>query len=243
MSTLGVYTLGELRTQSQQRADMVNSSFITNAEWTNYINESYFELYDLLVSKFGDDYYIGAPYNITMDGINFQFALPANFYKLVGVDVLIGNNFYVPIKTFSFGDRTPNYYTGSVPSAGQVVRLWFVPRMVELSSDGDTVDGVSGWGEYIIADVCIKALQKEESDTAVFERQKAALTQRIVDMAANRDAANPLTVTDSQAQVNGWPFAINTLYAPNILRYTLKGSNIWVINYGLGVGGGGGYGG
>lgn len=237
MSTLGVYTLGEIRTQAQQRADMVNSDFVTDSEWTNYINESYFELYDLLVSKFGDDYYIADPYTITTDGTNYLYSLPANFYKMAGVDVLLmGSNFYVPIKTFPFGDRTPNYYIGSVPSGGQQVRLWYVPRMVELVDDDDTVDGVSGWGEYIIIDVVIKALQKEETDTASFERQKEAMKQRIIDMAANRDAANPLTVTDSQAQAYGWPFAINSLYAPNILRYTIKGSKLWLINYGLGVG-------
>jgi hypothetical protein len=108
--------------------------------------------------------------------------------------------------------------------------------MTELTDDADTMDGVSGWGEYVIVDCVIKALQKEESDTSVAERQKAGLVQRIVDMAANRDAANPLTVTDSQAQVSGWPFAINSLYAPNILRYSIKGSKIWVLNYGMGMG-------
>lgn len=237
MSTLGVYTLGEIRTMAQQRSDMVGSQFITTAEWNSYINASYFELWDLLVSKYGDDYKVNTPYTFTTDGITSLYALPSNFYKLLGVDVLLmGSNFYVPIKSYNFGDRTPNYYIGEVPSAGQQVRLWYIPRMVELVVDADTVDGISGWSEYIVVDVCIKALAKEESDTTVFERQKAGLLARITEMAENRDAGNPLSVTDSQAQAYGWPMAISSLYAPNILRYHLLGSNIQVINYGLGVG-------
>lgn len=240
MSTSSVYTLLEIRNMAKQRADMVGSSFITDPEWTNYINESAFELYDLLVGAYGDDYYLKyPPYSITTDGTAFYYDVPSDFYKLVGVDVLLmGSNFYVPIKSFNFGDRTPNYYVGAVPSAGQVVRLWYVPRMVELSADGDTFDGISGWVEYIIVDAVIKAWQKEESDATSFMMQKENLKKRIESMGANRDAGNPLTVTDSQAQAYGWPFAINSLYAPNILRYSLQGSKIWLINYGLGIGGG-----
>ena len=39
-------------------------------------------------------------------------------------------------------------------------------------------------------------MQKEESDVTVLLNQKAELTKRITDAAANRDADNPLTVTD-----------------------------------------------
>lgn len=239
MSTNSIYTLGELRTMAQQRADLVNSPFITNAEWNNYINESAYELYDLLVAAYGNDYYTSAPYTITTDGTNFLYALPTDFYKMVAVDVLLmGSNFYVPLKTFAIGDRTPNYYIGAVPANGQVVRLFYVQRLQEMVVDGDTLDGVSGWGEYVIVDTVIKALQKEETDVQSYMIQKEGLRQRIMSMAPNRDAANPITVTDSQAQAYGWPFAINSLYAPNILRYLVQGSKLWLINYGLGIGGG-----
>lgn len=237
MSTSSIYTLGEIRLTCQQRTDMVNSQFISDSEWNSYINNSYFELYDLLVGAYGDDYYVANPYTYTMDGTNFQYALPNDFYKAIGVDVLLmGSNFYVPIKSFNFGDRTPNFYIGSVPSAGQRARLWYIPRMAELVDDADEMDGVSGWEEYIVCDVAIKALAKEESDPSVFMAQKQALKVRIQSMASNRDAGNPMSVTDSQAQAYGWPFAISSLYAPNILRYRVTGSKVWFINYGIGVG-------
>ena len=36
--------LSQLRTASRQRADMVNSTFISDAELSSYINASYFEI-------------------------------------------------------------------------------------------------------------------------------------------------------------------------------------------------------
>jgi hypothetical protein len=66
-----------------------------------------------------------------------------------------------------------------------------------MTSDSDTLDGVSGWEEYVITDCCIKALAKEESDPSIFMAQKAALLLRIEAAAENRDAGSPATVSDT----------------------------------------------
>jgi hypothetical protein len=95
---------------------------------------------------------------------------------------LIGNNVeIVP------DDHAPGTY-----------RFWYIPSYTTLALDADTVDGVNGWEEYIIVDACIKCLEKEESDTSVFERQKAKLEQRIEEMASNRDLDQPERITDIQ---------------------------------------------
>lgn len=89
----GDLSLGQVRLMAQQRADRVNSTFVTLPEWNAYINQSYFELYDLLVTVY-EDYYLAAPITFTTDGVSSQYALPnginysgaAPFYKLMGVD-------------------------------------------------------------------------------------------------------------------------------------------------------------
>lgn len=109
-------TLAELRTAAKQRSDNVNASFVSDAEWTSYINQSYFELYDLLVQKFGDDYFVTTNTSIVTDGTNDRFALPVSggqqvVYKLLGVDVQISgtagaaNGTYLPLKRFNFAER------------------------------------------------------------------------------------------------------------------------------------------
>lgn len=231
----GQTTLGTIRTAAQQRSDFLNSNFITTAEWNSYINASMFELYDILVQKFGDDYFVAIPYTYTTSSqINpltqaSTYQLPGDFYKGLGVEVALNPNdpnSWVTLRKFEFIQRNlwnyPNVYTfygitnlryrfnGNnlmivpIPSSGQTVRIWYVPRLSYLINDADTLDAVSGWEEYIITDVCIKALTKEESDASVFIAQKNALLKRIEEVAENRDIGEPETVSDSKLRNFAW---------------------------------------
>jgi hypothetical protein len=57
----GQINLGYLRYQARLRADMLKSNFVTNDEWNFMINNSIMELYDILVAKFGEDYFLAPP--------------------------------------------------------------------------------------------------------------------------------------------------------------------------------------
>lgn len=223
MSTLSVATLSELRTLAQQYADMVNNDFVTTSEWNTYINLGYFKLYNLLVEKYGDDYF-ATNTTFTTDGTTYQFTLPSDFFKFLGLDLQLGNvqNSWVTIRPFMFGDRNryavPNFqsfygvtnlryrvfadtlFLTPIPAAGQTLRMWYVPRMTELTSDSDTVDGISGFQEYIALDAAEAALRKQEDDVSQILAQKAMVVQQIESAAGGRDAGNPQTVTDTQSQ-------------------------------------------
>jgi hypothetical protein len=226
-------TLSELRDASKQRADMVNGSFISDAEWNSYINSSYFELYDLLVQKFGDDYFVSIDTSITTNGSSERFSLASispGVYKLLGVDLQLSgtvgasNGQYIPLKPFNMSERAmlgtvsspygrlseiryrfsgSTLWLNPLPAAGYPVRLWYVPQLTPLTSDTSSADGVSGWLEYVVTDAAIKALQKEESDVSVLMAQKQALAQRIESAAENRDAGAPATVADVGARLSG----------------------------------------
>jgi hypothetical protein len=70
----GNMSLGELRLRAQQRADRVNSNFVTLPEWNYYINQSYYELYDLLITVY-EDYYVSPRLQITTTN-SAQYDLP-----------------------------------------------------------------------------------------------------------------------------------------------------------------------
>lgn len=228
----GQMSLGQLRLASQQRADRVNSNFVTKAEWNSYINQSAFELYDILVTTF-EDYYVKEPFVFQTDGSTQQYDLSVlipDFYKLMGVDcgLNLENNAWVTLKKFDFVARNRYVYPqisatylgvfnlqyrliGStklmfipVPNTAQYIRIWYVPRMVELLADNDILDGLSGWTEYVIVDAAIKALQKEESDVSVLMAQKQALLDRIQSTAANRDVGQPDTVSNTRSRSEAW---------------------------------------
>ena len=116
-------TLSQIRLAAQQRADRVNSQFVTNSEWRSYINQAMFELYDLLITVF-EDYYVATPIQFVTDGSTYLYPLPNGtntffnatnlsvtftpppFYKLLGVDLALHNavNGYVTINKFNFID-------------------------------------------------------------------------------------------------------------------------------------------
>jgi hypothetical protein len=84
-------------------------------------------------------------------------------------------------------------------SAGGLYQLWYYPGPPVLVNDTDTMMDLDApgygddrfWWEYIVVDVAMKALQKEESDVSVLMAQKAAITARIEVMGSDRDYSVP----------------------------------------------------
>lgn len=167
------------------------------------------------------------------NGINNSQApiVGAPFYKLLGVDLALNNttNGYVTINKFNFVDRNKFVYPNTAstiygvfnlqyrvmgsniefiptPSAGQQIRIWYIPRLIQLLKDTDvTYTGISGWIEYVIVKAAYYALTKEESDTTSLVMQLAALQKRIEETATNRDAGLPDTISDARSNNGtGW---------------------------------------
>lgn len=120
----GVDCLASLRLQAQQRADRVNSNFVTMPEWNTYINQSMLELYDLLVTVY-EDYYKAPDFVFQTTGDTNQYQLPNGiitdidgaigkpFYKLLGVDMGIApntNNARVTVHKYDFIERNRYIY-------------------------------------------------------------------------------------------------------------------------------------
>lgn len=119
----GEMCLSQIRLQSQQRADRVNSQFVTLTEWNTYINQSLFELYDLLITAYGEEYYAAPVLTFNTDGVTQFYPLPNGinysgapaFYKLLGVDLGLNSqaqstNGFVTMKKFNLIDRNRYFY-------------------------------------------------------------------------------------------------------------------------------------
>lgn len=117
----GEMSLGQIRLNAKQRADQVGSNFLTLPEWNANINQSMFELYDLLVTVYED--YFAQHIEFQTNGQDMSYPLPnglnydasPSFYKLLGVDLGIstGNNAYVTVDKFNFIDRNRYLYPNS----------------------------------------------------------------------------------------------------------------------------------
>jgi hypothetical protein len=100
MSTSSDVSLGSLRQQAKEAADLEQNPAITDPAWNSFITNSRKELYDMLISAYGNDYYVATTYQFSTTGSQ-SYPLPdgspnfldttsstaAKFYKLLGVDL------------------------------------------------------------------------------------------------------------------------------------------------------------
>lgn len=213
-------SLLEIRTQIRQRLEMENSGFIKDSEFNSYINASMKELYDLMISAYGNDYFASVTPTVitTVAGQQF-YDLPADFYKMLGVDLVLGANRIVKLKPFQFNERDKyqmdGYWSAVVGNDGPrykitankiqfaptssgayTIHLWYVPLPPELVNNTDQANTLNGWEEYIILDVCIKAKNKLDLDPSAFIIQKKEIKERIEKMKEDRDAGMSFRVSD-----------------------------------------------
>lgn len=217
-------TLSDMRSRVRQRADMVNSTFVSDSEINQFINDAIAELYDLLMQKFGDDYFTVAAPETSFVTDQLDYDLPDDFLKEVGVDVKIDSQNWVTLKPFMFAERNrfntllsrgalgyqTTYYKlvgnnlrfTQIPGNNTSFRLWYIPYQPVLVNDSDTFDGFNGWEKYPEIVAAITCLNKEESDTVALERELARIVKRVEDAAQNRQAGMGYRVTDTRDITN-----------------------------------------
>lgn len=118
----GQINLGYLRYASQLRTDKLNSLYLTTDEWNFNINQSADELYDILITKFGDNYFFAPQLIIPLTGQS-SYPIPdgSNYpingvnspacHKLCGLDYNFNgatagaNAGWVPMSRFNWSDR------------------------------------------------------------------------------------------------------------------------------------------
>lgn len=205
-------TIATLRTMALQKADMENSSFVGTDELNRVLQDGYAELYDLLTAK-NQDYYLGDPTSFTLTSSN-KYALPADFYKVVGVDISENGKWY-ELDPFNFNERnhsslrgpylhrrrryrvmgTNLHITPDDDYAGSY-RIWYYPTCPVLVTVGSLDVHAENWREYIVLTAAIYCLTKEESDSSALELKRQALRKHIEELAASRDVGRSARIQD-----------------------------------------------
>ena len=210
-------TRATLRTGARQRADMEDTTFVSDAELNTWIEDARSELHDLLVTQY-EDFYANID-TITLVNGQENYALPTDYYKTLAMFYISGGLRY-ELERFNLheladyaNDRVPLLASGEhllyriignevyfepKPADASTVEHWYVPHVTALTDDVTTLalPIVPGWQECIEVAVAIEMKSKEEADTSYLERKLAQLRQRIVNSAAVRDAGKPQRVRD-----------------------------------------------
>lgn len=197
-----------------ERADMVGSNFITDQGKLDWVNESYSELYDVILRCNEDDYVNPTPTEFTVASGDYSYDLPTDFFKMIGLDREYGGK-WIEIRKFNFNKRnrlkSSWLYTArtlipavryrllgskilfdSQDDASGKYRIWYipVPTVATLTTDNFTIETTTH-RKYIETAFAIKCLDKEESDTSKLEMKLAKYESDIMATKKNRDDGEP----------------------------------------------------
>lgn len=211
--TYAAITLNDLVTRVRERADMVGSSFVSDATLYQWITEAHQKLHGMLVEAFAEEYMYELSSFTTALG-QMDFSVPSCFYKLYGIDMEI-NGQIVALKPFTRAGRnmyrnldgssnTPPMYSLSgnniklypVPPAGLSGEIIFAPQATRLELSTDQVSYPNGWERFIVIDAAIQALLKEESSVTALVAERDFILAEIRDAKEQRDLAMPRRVVD-----------------------------------------------
>jgi hypothetical protein len=219
-------TLTQLIQEVRRRANLENQiGFITDQEITSYLNYGCSEVYDMLVAAKGQEWFVASyPFLSVLN--QDTYALPANLYQLMTVDIELGNNIILSARPYMPSERNrfkwypgwfynmPVYYRLQgqfikfipAPSAAYQVQLNYYPTYIPLSNPSDTFDGINGWEEFGIWAAVAACKQKGDEDPSFAQGRCQELRAKIEAMGADHAAYDNERVHDITADYE--PFSL-----------------------------------
>lgn len=214
---MAAVTLTTLRARVRERADMTGSAFVADSATSldAWINEAHQKLHAMVVDAFGEEY-VSSTSAFTTLADTADYALPADFYKGLGVDLTIAGdvvallpymqperNFYRNSHLLADPSSRPRYrLVGSnlrlypIPQAGLTGSIRYAPAATTLTNGGDSVNYPNGWERFIVIDAAIQCLIKEESDVRALMVERERIEKEIEATKEARDLAAPKRVID-----------------------------------------------
>ena len=213
-------TLTAMLLDVRQRCNLEASTFVSDSELTEYLNQSLAKLWRRLVQNQGQPFYRSStPYTVT-SATTLQ-ALPADFYQVQEVSAVMGG-FTYSLTPFMAAERgalksatvysalgTTSYriQAGNIEflpvSQSFTATLYYSPTQPRLALGSDVFDGFAGYELAAIYETCAVVKDKEETDPSFYAGQAAAIYADIDLQMAQRDAANPERVQEVVGTMDG----------------------------------------
>jgi hypothetical protein len=205
----------------RQRTNQENSTFVTDAEITEYLNQEIAELYARIVQAQGPEHYRSSSPVSVVSGTAL-YALPADFFQLQALEATLGGitgrlRPFMQSEHALLANAQPYAWYSPIRYRVQAnnleilpatqtfnATLYYTPAPPRLVSGADTFDGFAGYEVAAIYGACATVLAKEESDPGFYMAQRDRIYQHIQSVAAQRDANEPERVQDVTTQA--WPF-------------------------------------
>lgn len=204
-------TLTELISRSKERADMKNGSFVSDDEWTHYLNDEIADTYAHMVNiDDGSLFGIVSPTLVSIGDNSYQ--LPNDFMRLIDVNIYAGarwipawktdpQEYYQLLSNTYTGDYDTSYFLRLNLQQGRYelfifpakevdnIGVRYVPEAPRLSVGTDSLKWPSNWHEVLVTGAAAKGLVKQESDpTGVIMERDASLARVLKDIRSQKVA-------------------------------------------------------
>lgn len=201
-------TLTQLIAAVQTLGKYENSRDMTSAVITQFLNEAIAETYDILVEKWAD-YYLSSS-TVAVVANTDTYALPATFYKLRKVEILLSGTRYAKLyphdldvahryttvngKAYRYRLQAGNIVFVPMPAASETVRLWFIPAFTRLVAGADTFDAINGYEDLVQQLAFKRCRDREELPHPEIDAEVARLTARVRTASDGRDATEAFSL-------------------------------------------------
>lgn len=206
MATLtSLITRVRLKSDMQLRSGQDEANHrLTDADATQFIQDANEEVYRLLAKHDPDSYTTSSTFSTTAG--TYEYALPADYYKLRGVERREGPEHYVTVQRENWGNRNrrglkyrvrgSNVRFMSDPGGNDTYRVWYIPTPQTLSSGSDEYSGTPESEALVITKAARMILDRDETDSTHLQAEEARLEQEIMESAQDHDMEQPDTITD-----------------------------------------------
>lgn len=212
---MAIYTVAQTLLTARQRADVENSQHFNAAEELVMFNTSHAVLHSKRV-MLSEDHDTREREIYTAAGIE-EYSVGSDFLKLISVDMEVGNGNWRQVPRWTWADRhlymsntaishtTGHAYrmVGSrvrilpVPTDTRRVVIFYVRAPFEAEETTEEYEYGPGEHEWIVLDMAIKMLTKEESDPTIYMAERERLWKEVICPACStRDSAHAYRVQD-----------------------------------------------
>lgn len=222
---MAAVTLAALRAKARERADMVGSLFITDTadSLDQWINEGAQKLHDLYVQAYGEDYVEKSAVLTTIAGTS-DYALPADFYKLLGVGLMVDGEMKT-VRLYNRAERNrfrgasslPGRYLPKYKLTAGLLRLLPAPTAVVtgeivyspllqvtngvtvtnlLVDPADTINFPNGAERFVVKYAARIAMSKQETNVSDITLELDAEVADLKVLIETRNAAEPKSAVD-----------------------------------------------
>lgn len=214
-------------------ADQRNSQFIdqtssAGTELIRYANLAYKDLYQQIVEA--KELYFVTTTTLSITASLTTYPLPADFYKLAGVDLFLDNSGrFLTLTPFMFKERN-KFRSGLAlslgpygqvykyliagsnitfipqPSQNAQVQIWYTPEPPVITSLSQTLNGLPpGSDEYMTLYIACAMLAKEQSDNSQLNGKRMEVLDQLKMSLKDRDEGSASYIIDESA-VNAGAF-------------------------------------